>query len=393
MRFLSRRIFAALFCLSFLNIAKAETKNGFYVWQRAWNEKVDAAVVRELETGDHELYLLAGEVEYENGSAKWKEAQVPASLWTKEKVTAVFRLPIKTLDEPKDSAALVIEKAKKLKVNRLQLDVDVPESKLGKYEELIKEIRGTWPSELETLKLGATFLPCHLSHGDLPSILALLEEPILQLHGIDPPRSRKEKWALMNRRTSLGAIKAARKLDSRFKLALPTYAYVLSFNKDGSFRRLFAEGLSEAYRQANSDSLEIAAPDLELLKEILSAPDSPKVLWFRLPIEGLDRWALEKETILELERGNLPKPSLDIELVCVGPKLVDIKATYHNQIPLHSSEVRLEWGEEKRGEFYPMNGTEIIDDSIFGVLPGVICVAPFPSGQTYLIGKVIKETK
>lgn len=385
------RVFAALIVFALINSAKAEAKNGFYVWQRVWNEKVDAAVTNELETGEHDLYVLAGEVEYENGGAKWKG--VPERLCTNEKITAVFRLPIKALEKPKDSAALVIEKAKKLEVTRLQLDVDVPESKLEKYEELVREIRGTWPSELGTIKLGATFLPCHLKHEELKRILTLLDESVIQLHGIDAPKNRKEKWELMNRRTVFKALKEARKLDVRFKMALPTYAYVLSFNEDGSFKRLFAEGLSEAYLKARSDSLEIAAPDLELLHEVISSSDALPIIWYRLPIKDLDRYALEKETILELERGNLPKPSLDIELVEVSPKVVDVKATYHHQIPLAPSEVKLDWGEEKRGEFYPMNGTEIIDDSVFGVLPETISIAPFASGKTFLVGKVIKESK
>lgn len=384
-------IFAALFALAF--VAKVEASNAFYVWQRAWNEKVEAEVESELEKGSHELYVLAGEMEYENGSAKWRGDKVPESLWANEKVTAVFRLPVKALSSPELTAALVIERATKLKVPRLQLDVDVPESKLGKYEELVREIRNAWPKELGTLKLGATFIPCHLSHKELKSILELLEEPVIQLHGIDAPKHRNEKWALMNRRTVFKALKEASGLDARFKMALPTYAYVLLFNEDGSFKRLFAEGLGEDYVRVKEEAMEIAAPDLELLHEVISSPDSLPIIWYRLPIKDLDRWALEKETILELERSELPKPSLNVEFAEVSPTVIDIKATYHHQIPFRMSEVKLDWGEEKRGEFYPMNGTQIIDGSVFGILPDKLRVAPFSPGQTFLIGKAIKEPK
>lgn len=372
------RLFITLFFCIIGKVALSGNQYGFYVWQRAWSEDVESQVNAELEAGTHELYILAGE-------------HVPEAIRANEKVSLVFRLPVKKLESPKKSAAEIIEEAKKLKVSRIELDVDAPESKLDKYEELVREIRGTWRKDCGELYLGATFLPCHLKHKEMKSILSLLDEPIIQLHGIDPPRSRNEKWALMNRRTSLNAIKKARELDKRFKMALPTYAYVLLFNGDGSFKRLFAEGLEEEYLRLKDESMEIAAPDLKLLREIISAPDRLPIIWFRLPIKGKDRFALDRETIRILERGEEPKPKVEVEIVETTRNVFDIYATYHHQIPLKGVEVELDWGENKRGEIFLLNSSKVNSEEAYGDLPDTLFIAPFPCGQRTIIAKAIKE--
>lgn len=364
----------------------------FYVWQRKWNEPVEAAVRQELDRGDHGLYILGGEIEYEGEKAVWKNVFMPDGLWTNAQVTAVLRLPVKALENPKASAQAVIEQARKLAVKRIQLDVDVPERKLHRYAELIAAVRSNsaWRFDF----IGATFLPCHLDHNAIVEVLALVDEPVIQLHGIDPPKCRADGWSLMNRKTVLTAMKSAKKLDARFKMALPTYAYILFFKKDGLFRRLYAEGLrDDSVVLKAEESPEIAAPDLTLLHELMTSSDALRVLWFRLPVSGSDRWTLSKETILALERGELPKPGLEIEMRRVSPTVVDVAATYRHQIPLHETEVTLDWGGETKGEFFPMNATRVADGSVYGTLPEKLYVAPYSSGQSFILGKAIKESK
>lgn len=378
-----------IFCclMSFVGFA-----HDFYVWQRKWDAKVDAAVQEELSGGSHGLYVLGGEVEYEDGRAVWKQVSVPTSLWRESRVTAVFRLPVKALEDPSGSAQSVVRQAEKLAVRRLQLDVDVPESKLEKYAELLATLRANpaWKFEF----IGATFLPCHLGQKKLATVLSLVDEPVIQLHGIDAPKCRSEDWGLMKRKMAFSAMKMAGKLDARFKMALPTYAYVLFFANDGSFRRLFAEGLGDDDVPFGTDTTrEIAAPDLALLHELLTSSDSLPVIWFRLPVKGLDRWTLEKDTVLRLERGELPQPSLEIEMRAQSAAVIDVYATYRHQIPLNDTEVLLAWGEETKGEFFPMNATRIADGSVYGVLPEKISVAPHAAGQSFIVGKAIKDFK
>ena len=111
--------------------------NGLYVWQRHWSEHVEAAVCSELEAGTHELYLLEGELEYNGAVAQWHWSEVPEYVWRHPRVTAVFRLPVPTLDNPGQSAEAIVSRAGALGVNRLQLDVDVPERLIVRYAELL----------------------------------------------------------------------------------------------------------------------------------------------------------------------------------------------------------------------------------------------------------------
>ena len=365
--------------------------NGFYVWQQQWTDAVEAAVIDELTAGTHDLYILGGELEYVNGAARWRLPSVPEWHWRKTRVTAVLRLPVRALDDLEISAAKTIARAVALKVNRIQLDVDVPERAIVRYAELLEKLRRDWPESAGKLHLGVTLLPCHLPHSEVSMVLKAIDEPIIQLHGIDAPKSCSDHWALMNRSTAFGALRAARKLDSRFKMALPSYAYVLTFNADGSFRRLYAEGLPDDFTLPQGTIRALAAPDLELIHEILSSPLCLPTIWFRLPVSGADRWCFSRETLASLERGEKPTPSIEF-LVQPGARaeVANIVARYHHQIPSAGAFAVVEWGSEKAiGEFFPLNGCRVEGDEAYGRLPRVISIPPFACGESRVIAKVI----
>lgn len=365
--------------------------NGFYVWQRHWSDKVEAVVCAELEAGTHDLYVLGGELEYENGLARWRGANVPGHVWLHDRITAVFRLPVQALDNPGVSAARVISHAGTRGVHRIQLDVDVPERMIGRYAELVEGIRRRWPVGAGKLRLGATFLPCHLGLKEVRRVLAALDEPVIQLHGIDAPKNRVETWALMKRRTVFRALRAARALDGRFKMALPSYAYVLTFNADGGFRRLYAEGLPDNFDLPPGTVREIAVPDLDLLHEIFTSPLRLPVIWFRLPVRGADRWCLERETLSLLERGERPRATVEFTVRRGGREgTVDLIARYRHQIPLLGVTAAVDWGTcGMEGEFFPLNGCRVMGDAVHGQLPVSVSIAPFACGEPFLVGKAI----
>lgn len=365
--------------------------SGFYVWQRHWSDKVEEAVCMELETGTHDLYVLGGELEYENGLVRWRGANVPGHLWRHDRVTAVFRLPVQALDNPGKSAARVVSHAGTLGVRRIQLDVDVPERMIDCYAELVEGIRRRWPVGAGRRRLGATFLPCHLGLKEVRRVLAALDEPVIQLHGIDVPKNHAETWALMKRRTVFRALRAARALDGRFKMALPSYAYVLTFNADGNFRRLYAEGLPDNFDLPPGTVREIAAPDLDLLHEIFASSLRLPVIWFRLPVHGADRWCLERETLSLLERGERPRATVEFTVRRGGREgTVDLIARYRHQIPLLGVTAAVDWGTYgMEGEFFPLNGCRIMGDAVHGRLPAFVAIVPFACGEPFLVGKAI----
>lgn len=364
--------------------------SGFYVWQRQWSASVEKSFDDEIGSGTYDFYVLAGELEYDG---KWRSVNVPDRVWRVPLVTAVFRLSVRALDDPARVAAEVIDRAQTLAISRIQLDVDAPERQIVRYAELVERIRRGWPEIAGILWLGATFLPCHLDLKDMRRILSAIDEPVIQLHGINAPRHRSEKWALMDRRTVFRALKTARGLDRRFKMALPSYAYVLTFNEDGSFRRLYAEGLPDDFELPSGIGKEIASPDLGLLNEIFMSPLRLPAIWFRLPIRGTDRWCLDRETLAMLERGEKPCPSVEFTVRSGGrPGVVDLVVRYRHQIPLVGTFAVVDWGvKEGTGEFFPLNGCRVDDDTAYGRLPSRIRVVPFACGEPFSIGRAVTQ--
>lgn len=363
--------------------------DGFYVWQRQWSEPVAAAVDAELKAGTHDLYVLGGELEYVRDRPQWRASQMPPDLWRPPRVTAVLRLPVRALDDPESSAAAIVARADALGVCRVQLDVDVPERRLDRYAALLKGVRRLWPPSSGTLRLGATFLPCHLEHDAVRRALAEIDEPVIQLHGIDAPKNRDAHWALMDRTTAFRALEAAHALDGRFKMALPSYAYVLTFHADGRFRRLYAEGLDDDFELPPGATCELAAPDLGLLHEIFASPLRLPVIWFRLPIPGADRWCLARETLVLLEDGQCPEPHVEFSVrEGARPGTLDLLACYRHQIPLHGVVVAVDWGVSD-GEFFVLNDCRVEDGAVHGRLPMRLRLAPRACGETFVIGKAI----
>jgi hypothetical protein len=351
---------------------------------------VARAVSNELHLGTHDLYLLAGELEPAAPSRRWRGAAVPREVWRHPRVSAVFRLPASALRAVEATAKDVALRARQLGVRRLQIDVDVPERLLPRAALLYERIRAQWPAADGPLHLGATFLPCHLRHREMARVLAALDEPVIQLHGIDAPRHRSDNWALMDRKTVFAALRQARRLDGRFKMALPTYAYVLTFDDRGGFRRLYAEGLSDETLLPPASACALAAPDLALLHEVLTSSWRMPVVWFRLPVEGADRWCLSRQTVALLERGERPVPSVDFSVrPTAQADVFDLVATYRHQIPLQGVGCRIDWGDDgAEGVFYPLNGARVADGSVFGRLPRRLSLAPFACGRPFVFGKV-----
>ncbi len=365
--------------------------NGFYVWQRHWSDKVESAVCSELETGTHDVYVLGGELECEGKTVRWREVEVPERIWRHPRVMAVFRLPVQALGHAGPVAGAIVSRANAMGVCRVQLDADVPERMIARYAELVEGIRSRWPAKAGELRLGATFLPCHLDLKGVRRVLAAIDEPVIQVHGIDVPKNRAAPWALMKRKTVLRALRAARTLDGRFKMALPSYAYVLTFNADGSFRRLYAEGLPDSFKPPPGTTCELAAPDLDLLHDIFASPLRLPAIWFRMPVPGVDRWCLERETLSLLERGERPVPSVEFSIRSGGRVgTVDIFARYRHQIPLEGVTATVDWGADgMSGEFFPLNGCRIVGRGVHGRLPDSVRIAPFACGEVFAIGKAI----
>ncbi len=367
-----------LFCLAFaLALTAAAKSNGFYVWQRVWTPEVTEAV-KTARAGERALFVLAGELEV---SDVWARVNVPEEVWRDERVTAVLRAPANALEDAEKLRDHLQREIAALKTTRVQLDVDVPERKLADYATLLKVLREALPM----IELSVTLLPAHLERNEVAAVVREVDYFVVQVHGIEAPRHREEGYALMKRDVARRAVERAKNLGKPFAVALPTYAYVLTFDNAGKFRRLYAEGFPGAPKGM---AAQVAAPDLTLLAEMLDM--KMDVVWFRLPVAG-DRWALDMETIRLLENGEIPTPCLELTSAREEGRLL-IRARFRHQIPLECARVTLRWRDAAlRGEFFSLNGTTF--DTPYGTLPESMEVSPHACGQWFPVAFAYTENE
>jgi len=340
---------------------------GFYVWQRVWTDDVVSAV-REAEAEGRHLCILAGELEREGAAWTWKRPNVPEHIWTNTQTTAVLRAPASAINDPDALCDLLLREITSFKTPRVQLDIDVPERRLADYAKLLSKLRQP------NLELSATLLPAHLSRAEIAEVVKQLDYYVLQVHGIEAPRHRDDPYALMRPDTTRRALERAVALRHPFKVALPTYAYALTFDESGKFKRLYAEGFP-----GPTDGVKhrITAPDFIQLLPVLQAGHD--IIWFRLPVPS-DRWTLDMSTLRLLEHGELPVPSVEITTSREDSKLT-IYATFHHQITLSDATIPLNWtNTPPRGEFFPLNGT-IFKPVPHGTLPTNITVRAAACGR------------
>lgn len=362
-------------------------ERAFYLWQRSWTPETELAV----RACDRPLSAFAAELSRD----KTERSAAPAEFWRRPGVTAVFRLRLDAFSTEgfRRLAAEIVRNG----CPRVQLDADIPERRLAEYADRLKELRQALPASVREFSI--TALPCHLPHAAFADAARQADYYVLQLHGLDVPRNIEEPYALLDPAVARTAIVRARKLGRPFRLALPTYAYRLSFDPGtGAFAAISAEGGAPPEGRWNN---RLAAPGPALLRDLLREnPDLP-VIWFRLPVRG-DLLNYDRETIAQLETGVIPVERLDIELRRTAPNAVELRVTPRARIQLEPLRLELSWP-RRTGEFDLAPGVRNESGNrAFAVLPDRLSV-PFGGcgtqvrAATFFIDEtnhpVIKEIK
>ncbi len=362
----------------------------FYCWQRRWDAATIASCEQIWEDDKRNLAILASELISEKGIWKWQNAEVPKTWWQRNRVTAVLRLGVGVLQLSQEEISRIItQKAQQIGCKQIQLDLDIPESRISDYAPLLQTLRKANPE----ISWSVTLLPCHLKHQKaMKEISAQVAYYVLQLHGIEAPRLRSENYALMNEETTTQAIKQARELGAKFIMALPTYGYILKFDSNGRFERLYSEGFGTT---DDYSLLELAAPNLPLIAQIIRDNPDLELIWFRLPVAG-DRWNLAIETIEQLEKGCAPEAELELtQFPLNSGSGWRLEATFKHQIPLKPVTINLYNSLETPtmpGEFWPLNNTISAPDTAYGTLPTTITITPQTAHRAFPIGIILSPT-
>jgi hypothetical protein len=299
----------------------AEPAARAYVWQRSWGGALRGSLEAH-HSAFASLDLLAGELAWRNGRlcAEQVSPDWPLTSRLGTPVGLVLRVGACqsrwTPDSPETrrvieafGSALAQAEAAGAQVSELQCDFDAAVSQLPDYTRLLHALRLSFPGR----RLTATTLPAWLRSPDFRGLLAELDAFVLQVHSLEKPVSPETAYSLCPPLQARAWIQEASRLGKPFRVALPSYGYLLGFDDEGRFRRLQAEGSPPPnpsitrWVPVMADPFEIAA----LVRELRDRPPPclEALSWFRLPAGDEERtWSWE--TLALVMQGKAPSPAL-----------------------------------------------------------------------------------
>lgn len=198
-----------------------------------------------------------------------------------------------------------------LVVAEVQLDYDCAESKLAGYRRWLTAVRAETDSA--KTKLVITALPAWLKSGDFVALAKATDGFVLQVHSLERPRSPDVAFTLCDPDRAKAWARQASAAGVPFRIALPTYGYLLGFDAAGKFLGLAAEGRPPAWPQgAQVRAILADAPAMaRLANALLATPPAhcTGVIWFRLPVQR-DRYNWAASTFSTVLRGEIPAVKL-----------------------------------------------------------------------------------
>lgn len=330
-----------------------------YVWQRHWDGKVQQSI---LDHGHsfHRVVALHAEV-------SWSDRHKPLvhipldyrSLQSNSStIGLVLRLgPYKgTYKEDDTTAKWLIQmgqamiaeaKTNQMEVSEFQIDFDCAESKLAGYLLWIQAIR----KAIAPTPLTITALPSWMDQKEFETLIRNVDSFVLQVHSVTPPRSTEHRIDLCPVDAARKAVEIAGSFEVPFRVALPTYGYLVAYDSKGNYVGLSAETLPSDWpmdsfiKEAWSDPKSIAGLVSEWENQ---RPCSMQgLIWFRMPIEG-DRMNWPWQTFNEVRKGNIPMPKLIIDVHQSSNELIEVfLCNQGNATAFSPPEVIISWKNAK----------------------------------------------
>lgn len=322
-----------------------------YVWQRLWDDDLTLAVEQSAGqlTG---LCLLAAEVSYASGTPQI--ARVPIdfdAVSTLEKPMGLA-LRIGPYSGAYDRQTAWLEtlahelidhaRANGVEPAELQIDFDCAESKLTGYGQWLQAIR----RRIEPVPLTFTALPCWLGRRDFKDLARSSDGFVLQVHSLTLPTGPSRDMTLCDCTDARQWVEQAARYGVDFRVALPTYGYVVGFDTEGEFLGLSAEGPSQTW--PTGTHMEVVRSDPFALAELVQQlrQDRPKrctgLIWYRLPV-AKDRLNWTWTTLRAVMEGRVPDQRLRVEVEYPEPELADIVLVNTGEVDM-SPDVRVEIG-------------------------------------------------
>ena len=328
---------------------------GVYVWQREQNDDVREAIALAAPSVDsYDVLALDVPRPGSGESIAWVTPAARALAATGKPIGLVMRVGPPPAGGRQDTDALValaVEVAHfraryGFQVSELQIDFDCAESGLSDYAVWLGRIRAA----VLPVPVIFTALPSWLRHKEeFAALTRAADGFVLQVHSLDRPKGPDEPFTLCDPVKAREWVKQASAFGQPFRVALPTYGYVIAFDDQGRFIGLSADGErvdwpgTKTVRRVEVDPDSLAT----LVADWTKAPPAhcTGLLWFRLPVER-DRLTWAQPTWQAVMAGRVPRSDLQVSAQGSESGLVEI--TLHNQGERFESPaaVTVKWAEK-----------------------------------------------
>lgn len=377
--------------------------NDAYVWQRAWTPSVTQAV-RTHAGAFGMLSVLVGEVTWTSTAPQVvrvtphfatlqtvpQDTEIGIALrvgsfhgpFAPDDATARFlrRTARECLDEATKSRVAVAE---------FQIDFDCAERHLDGYRVWIEALR----RELAPVPVVFTALPSWLNRSAFRRLAASSDGFVLQVHSLARPRLLHEPAVLCDPVAARQAVERAAQSTAGvpFRVALPTYGYLLAFGSNNAYLGASAEGPLPArpsgtqYRELSADPSAMAPLVADWTGD---RPASMKgLIWYRLPVEG-DRFNWQWRTLETVMAGRTPAARLEAFLDSPSEGLTEVRVVNQGSADRTGPvAIRLSWSGARRLGADGIRGFEAVFTGPNDVLfTNAIC--RLPAGEGSRIGWV-----
>lgn len=318
-----------------------------YIWQRTWAEPVCASVIQHA-TNFTELVVLAAEVTWRDKKPVVTRVAVdfPTLAQTRMPVGLALRIgpfggPFAENDATTTyltelvSALAAAARANQVEPRELQIDFDCAVSKLDGYRVWVEAIQ----RKLAPMPVTITALPSWLDAPAFPALAHSASNFVLQVHSLARPKDFSAPFTLCDPHAAQLAAKRAAYIGVPFRVALPTYGYVLAFDHAGKFFDLSAEGPRKNWpddaqlREVRADPVELSA----LVRDWTTNRPAlmQGVIWYRLPV-AVDNLNWRWPTLDAMLASRVPREGLLADTRRVEPGLVEISLVNNGDLDISS---------------------------------------------------------
>jgi hypothetical protein len=229
----------------------------------------------------------------------------------------------------------------------LQVDFDAAESKLDGYRVWVEAIQ----QRVAPLPVTITALPSWLKTSAFKRLAAVATNYVLQVHSVERPKNLHTPFTLCDPRSATRAVERAGRIGVPFRVALPTYGYLLAHGADGRFLGLAAEGPRPNW-PTNAQLREVASNPMELVELLQgwthSRPAAMRgVIWYRLPV-AVDNFNWRWPTLGAMLEARVPREALRVDPRRVEPGLVEISLVNEGELDISSRlAVEVSWSDAR----------------------------------------------